>query len=431
MSRTLIAVALGAMLGGFGCGNDPDDPMFVMGRAHDGDEEMLPGAPVKLFRARLEREEFGQEPIGCDARMFRESALLTTSGPPGFGPPRFEWQQLGETKANQDGRFLFELRSYQLWPPAGSPQFSYVASGGGSAPSCMRVDLEGGPNGARTSAWIWMGDTDVDLERMYRWDEGVVSIQRFESADLLSVPAGPLPATESLDNQDFGLFNQSDIVVYEWELTAPGQPLWREEKMEAPFVVDANLLEDFGDVHAHLNMLAFLPPPLLDVLPGAQFGYFERSTGPSVLVSADVPRVPVSRGAPCTAGGARLDPCAATDGKLELVVFDAQTTGLVLELRTSARPSLAIVRDLQTRGFPSLTIDGSADGITFSPLGSAAPPPIDQRTIYQQMTDASRTGTGTDSLYLRIDLAPPPQPITHVRLGSRDVLAVREISVFE
>jgi hypothetical protein len=361
------------------------------------------------------RTEFGNF-----ASLYREQAQLSPEFPPA------DWELLRETAADEEGRFLFQLLRHEI--------------DGAPAAHCYRADVESGRSGAETSVWWTMGITrDVYLDRVHRWDEGEISIIRTVDGHSLWAPPGPMPASEADSGSTGHLFSEDDAVAYEWELTALGQPLWRAEKAGEPFVADEFLLEDF-DVAAHANMLSYLAPPELQILTNLD-GYFELAAGPSVPIPVETPRVPVSRGAVCSAGPKRFDPCTATDGKLDLAVFDLSVqvgsvfiaTALVLELPTAARPSLVIFRDLQTQSSPHLTIEGSADGEIWSPLGSFRQSfQGDMVSAYEfmtaQMTIQARQGR---SGYFRMELTPPTEPIKQIRLRNEAVFAVREISFFE
>ncbi|HZA49775.1 MAG TPA: hypothetical protein VE549_03480 [Myxococcaceae bacterium] len=350
-------------------------------------------------------------------------------------PPPSALERVGQTTADDRGLFLFQFFRYEL-----------ARFADGSRIGCYRVDVEGGQGGALTSVFTPMNTRDIYLDRVYRWDEGELSIAPTVDGHALSAPAGPLRPADAPPGR-ISADTAADVVVYEWELTALAQPLWRAEKTAEPFVVDQFLREDFADVEAHANMLSFLRPDSRDRegRPSElnQFiafrGYTEIVAGPSVVIPADSPRVPVSRGASCSAGQKRFDPCAATDGELDLAVFtlsaalesaDSNIFELFLELPKAARPAIAIFRDLQTIWFAAVSIEGSADGLVWVPLATMPTrTSFDSLTTYERLTS---TGVGDAARYLRLALEPPPEPITQIRLRMRNnLLAVREISLFE
>ena len=397
MSRAPFIAALGALLYGLGCAGGPEEPIFLYGRVQSNAGRALARVPVALSRGAIEGAQ-------------REGSAEQCS----FGRSLFE--PFKHTETDHDGRFLFQLLRYEL-----------------ATFSCYRIDVEGGKNGAKTSAWTPLGPTlavDVYLDRVYRWDEGVISHQPAVDGHLLSVAPGPLPRSEQIK------FAVEDIVAYEWALTASGKPLWRAELTAATFLVDGPIREDFAEVEAHGVMLSILVPPDLEPSPLLGWGarYVEHATGPSVFLPSMTPRLPASRGAPCSIGAAPLDPCPATDGKLDLATFsfpfpNKPEDGLVLELAAPASPSLAILRDVWSTS-SAITLEGSPDGVTWSPLGSLQQPwnsqPVatDSLGPYEWHTIQMRMGR-----FLRVELTPPAQPI--VRIRARGFHALRELSVFE
>ncbi|HZA50680.1 MAG TPA: hypothetical protein VE549_08060, partial [Myxococcaceae bacterium] len=271
-------------------------------------------------------------------------------------------------------------------------------------------------------------------DRVYRWDEGVVSLQPAADGHLLSVAPGPLPASGSAD------LGMSDTSAYEWELMASSRPLWREEKKEAPFTIDAALLEDFADIEARVNLLSLLASSGEPTLFGPSGWYFQTAAGPTVAVSRGTPRVPVSRGAPCSVRGFRFDPCDLTDGILDFPAITIHRSGgpfpLVLALPNAARPSFALLRDFRTSGPPVIRIDGSADGATWVQLGELFPPLREmgvprEASTYELLTTSNDPTYAVHAGYYRIELSPPAEPITHIRLLGDDAFVMREISFFE
>ena len=428
MSRALSIAALGALLCGLRCAGDLEDSFFILGRVQNIYDQPLAGAPVSLFRG-----EDRNTDRGCFDRLFRERAVST---PMALDPPPSAMERVGQTTADDRGLFLFQFFRYEL-----------ARFADGSRIGCYRVDVEGGQGGALTSAFTPMHTRDIHLDRLYRWDDGELSIAPTVDGHALSAPPGPLRPADAPPGHISADTAAADVVVYEWELTALAQPLWRAEKTAEPFVVDQFLREDFAEVEAHANMLSFLRPDSRDregrPTELNQFiafrGYTEIVAGPSVVIPADSTRVPVSRGASCSAGQKRFDPCAATDGKLDLAVFtlsaalesaDSNIFELFLELPKAARPAIAIFRDLQTIWFAAVSIEGSADGLVWVPLATMPTrTSFDSLTTYERLTS---TGVGDAARYLRLALEPPPEPITRIRLRMRtNVLAVREISLFE
>jgi hypothetical protein len=412
MLRTLFIAALC----GFGCAGDPEDPFFLYGRVQDATARSLSRAPITLSR--------GEGEI-CSYRLFREALWPRFFEQPDFEPFR-------QTETDEDGRFLFQLLRYELTP---SPYHPFNPT-----TFCYRVDVEAGQDGAHTSVWTGMYNRDVFLERVFRWDEGVISLEPTAGGHLLSAPPGPLPRSDTIEP-----FSR-DIVAYEWELTAAGKPLWRSEQTASPFLVDGPVREDFAEVKAHAIMLSFLvshdvarAAPELEDFFGSGGVYVEHATGSTVVLPGIASRVPVSRGASCSIGGTRLDPCAATDGKLDLVKFtfpDAKTpeeavnNALVVELSAPARPSLAILRGVPTPPIDgSITLEGSADGLTWFPLASLQfPRPFspDMSRVGPYEWQTMTMGAGR---FVRVDLAPTAEPVTRIRAPG--VSALRELSIFE
>jgi hypothetical protein len=420
VSHRLIIAALGALACGFGCTGDPEDPFFLYGRMQDSTGRPLSRAPVALSR--------GEGDL-CSFRIFREAlGPATVRRRAGVYQPIFE--PFKQTEADDEGRFLFQLLRYEL-TTLGSND---IANSG----FCYRIDVDGGENGAKTSVWTSMGYRDVYLERVYRWDDGVISLEPTVDGHLLPAPPGPLPPSDNVQ-----MF-VNDIVAYEWELTASGKPLWRAEQTGSPFLVDAPLREDFAEVEARGIMLSFLArrdlardvPELEGLLPSGGV-YTEHAAGPAVVLPSIDAHLPVSRGVPCLIGATRLDPCPATDGKLDLERFefpdaktpeDVMNNALVLELAAPASPSLAIIRDVPA-STSSITLEGSADGVSWSPLASLKfPQPftveMNQIGSYEWQTITMHAGR-----FLRVELTPPAQPITRIRAPG--VFALRELSIFE
>jgi hypothetical protein len=422
MSRTLFRNAFGVLLFGLACAGDPEDPFFLYGRAQDGSGRPLARALVTLSRGEVEL---------CSNRFFHErpGAVTVVRRPGGVVQAVFPvFEPFRETETDDEGRFLFQLLRYELTTPGSNDGFNSTF--------CYRIDVEGGEGGAKTSVWTVMDYRDIYLERVYRWDEGLISLEPSVDGHLLSAPSGPLPPSDSVQ-----LFVK-DIVAYEWEVTAFGKPLWRAEQTASPFLVDGPIREDFAEVEARAIMLSILAPqqrpiPEIEELVGSKGVYSEHAAGPAVLLPSIDADLPVSRGAPCLIGATRLDPCPATDGKLDLEWFelpsskmleDVPRNALHLELTAPARPSLAIIRDVATSDIP-ITLEGSADGVTWSTLASLefllpGTVQIDRLGPYEWHTITMHAGR-----FLRVELTPPAQPITRIRAPG--VFALRELSIFE
>jgi hypothetical protein len=409
MSRAPFIAALGALLCGLGCAGDPEAAIFLYGRVQSNAGRALAREPVALSRGAIE---------GAQREAPVENCSFGRSFPEQQRPAVFE--PFKHTETDDDGRFLFQLLRYEL-----------------ATFSCYRIDVEGEKSGAKTSVWTTLGPTqaiDLYLDRVYRWDEGAISHEPAVDGHRLSAAPGPLPRSEKIR---FAVEDAvEDIVAYEWALTASGKPLWRAELTAATFLVEGPIREDFAEVEAHGVMLSILVPPDLEPSPLLGWGarYVEHATGPSVFLPSMTPRLPASRGAPCSIGAAPLDPCPATDGKLDLATFsfpfpNKPEDGLVLELAAPASPSLAILRDVWSTS-AAITLEGSPDGVVWSPLGSLQQPWNSQPVVmdslgpYEWHTIQMRMGR-----FLRVELTPPAQPI--VRIRARGFRALRELSVFE
>jgi hypothetical protein len=77
-----------------------------------------------------------------------------------------------------------------------------------------------------------------------------------------------------------------------------------------------------------------------------------------------------------------------------------------------------------------MSIEGSGDGLKWLPLGSLEPFITSREMIsaYERLTQTNSHHSG----YFRVELTPPAEPITHLRVRSENGgFGVREISFFE
>jgi hypothetical protein len=99
MSRALSIAALGALLCGLRCAGDLEDSFFILGRVQNINDQPLAGAPVSLFRG----EDRNRDRV-CFDRLFRERAVSSHMA---LDPPPSAMERVGQTTADDRGRFLF------------------------------------------------------------------------------------------------------------------------------------------------------------------------------------------------------------------------------------------------------------------------------------------------------------------------------------
>lgn len=378
------------------CEGEPDDPFFFFGTALDAKGAPVAGAPMELLR-------------GKDAACgwsFREQ-YVPPPVPDGFGQPLDPFQQ---TATGPDGAFLFEILRYQL-----------------DRGYCFRAEMSAG-TGAKTIVPFWFYLSDFQVDRFVLWGDGYATASLAADGHELVSADPPLPPAEPVQGVE------TDLIAYEWDVTAGGKPLWREQRTAAPLALDSYLREDFGDAEVKVDMLARLAPGVSAGPMSFGSTYTEYASGPPAAVPAVTSRVPASRGAVCTLGSLVADPCPFTDGMLDLVPLSDQaglpSPSLELTLAAPIRPSLLIMRDVQTMGTSQVQLEGSADGVAWQPIAQfwIGPPYVEgpeppQISAYDSLVGSMRS--------VRQPLTPPADPIAHLRLNGLLVTALREISFFE
>lgn len=394
-----IAFSAWMILVAAGCrGGEPDDLYYVLGRTVDVRGQPIAQQSVSLLST---------------AGAYSCAPLMSEAASPVLETVLHPFQA---TVADDGGAFLFRFYRFEAEVRAG-------------APSCFRVEMDGGPDGPLTRVQFIPESTDLRFPNVTGWD-GVAVDARPTSAGVelsLSTLEAPVIPTPGALTGDTG---QVPLSALEWQLVSGEFPAWRVPLGASPYVLDAYLSEDFVAPRVAVAALS------RELVEGVLFGLptvveaMSRSTLVPVALGT---AIPVSRGATCTWSGRAVSPCPLTDGRLELVADPAQYAGpengavlLSISLENPAQPRRVIIRDLRTTqdgATPApLRVEGSTDGLNWTALAEV--PAEDQTVLAIQ-----------EGLYLNVPLL-LSAPVRHFRISAQEgrlirVLAVREVSFFE
>ncbi len=375
LSRLLPLLVLGTA-----CEPAPDAPLFYVGQALREDGTPWAGAEVELQRSSNEVEQRGAEPL--------------------FEP----WVTV---KAGEDGRFLHELRVFDIRRFGSDPQPGLPAR-------MCRVRLPPSRDGGRSSLHFVMSVSDADLPPMRAWHSGLRHTLEDTRAVLSWEPVPPV--------------HDTPVLSYRTVLRSGETVLWQELASETGGSLPLDLGEDFPALTLSAEAYGWGSRQWFPLSGGGGFlGYELVHESPRVSLPSAPVRLPVSRGARCNLHavvygaegapvlGPLLEPCPLTDGRLDsFFAFTPESSDLLLVLSEPSVPRRALFRGLSTFELAwvrKASLEGSADGETWHLLadfGERLPrrltgPEVDPRLA-------------TTELYLDLALTPPSVPVKYVRL---------------
>ncbi len=433
------------------CERYPEDPVFAYGQVLRAD-----GAPVEGLTLGFER--------GVNPNTFVTGGYVDP--PPAFAP-------YASATTLADGTFTLELTYGALdgWHQKKDESYRFRA-----APP---LDEQG--QGVVGSFAISRGD--VELPPLRAWETQLAVTSGAEGATLTF--AQPPPAPERPISARVPTYYGSDGESQVVDATRP-QPVvqlhgadglaWQRPEATSPLTLGAQVLEDFA-LEAQVRAMGvgmWFFEPLGGASSDVEFRLEWRS-GRKALAKGAL--LPVSRGAACWPP--KEGACPWTDGKLAPVELSTrpvlvnpnkpspvepppppsgppptEVDEVGLTLATPARPSRAVIRGLEAGvSYPNVqtvVVEGSDDGLTWRPLGSAPVPGREgeEEDPYGMFFNA-RLGWAGDSphdppllveegpVFLELPLT-TAEPVKHVRLTVRPqsgtpvlLYLISELSLFE
>ena len=429
-----------------GCEPMPEDPVFIHGRLLRADGASRAGAPLTLERGRMDPRIL--EPDG-DFDYEKEPSMI-------YAP-----YSTGTTDA--EGYFTLEALSGD----------TYLESQSNILRDRFRVapPLEADGHGVFVS---FLFDNDVELPPLQPWASGF-AVNDGPGGRTLSFAAAP-PAPELPPS---GTFPPGTLEEYYGSGETPpellssslpeavvllhgeGGLVWQQMKAASPWTPSPYLLEDFAGVEAQLRAATlgqWYFEPLGGLYSNLEF-HMEWRTARLPLPAGGLR--PVSRGATCSPSPVQ-GACPFTDGKLASVKAGPEktpserkeqgVTSLTFTLEAPARPQRLVVRGLVTnlnlQPRIQLVLEGSPDGLTWSPLSTHSIvnfDPEDPRRLSFRVS-----GVHSDSPFDGpVRLLEPPifldtaltvaTPVRHVRLSVKPegrvvtgrLMRLGEVSLFE
>ncbi|WP_338873301.1 hypothetical protein [Myxococcus stipitatus] len=434
MRRLLQPLSLLALLSA-GCDRNPEDPVFIYGTLQHLDGAPRANAPVTLERKPYTRPIFGP----------------STEPPP--VPEMFT--PFGEFQSDTRGDYVLEVLSGETFDDRSQGYTEYRFR--------VATPLEQG-HGVYTSFHF---RDDVEVPPLRPWEPHLVVAQGQEGQVLSFVKAPPPPVTpvsakvpEILTPESSELLPVGPLPPYPvLQLVGTDGLVWEAHDPASPWQTNPYQLEDFPGVSAQVravSMGTWIFEPLGSRDSSVAFRVEWR--GPREPVSSGVLR-PVSRGAVCYPSPADA-PCPYTDGSLRIVRTkpesrDSGVDAVMFSWETPVRPRRIVLRNLEVATSLDSTMhvlmEGSMDGITWSPLADVLHQDYDPRSVFGFFVNIALEGTEGDSPYgdasldvLRrarffdVPLAGDTL-VQHVRLRVRTkdqtfalpIYALSEVSVFE
>jgi hypothetical protein len=426
-----------------GCEPLPEDPIFIHGRLLRADGASGAGTPLKVERALNTRGSL-PEP---NERIWNYAPHSTgTTEAEGY----FTLEILsGDTYGDSytENQFLDRRHRFRVVPP-----------------------LEADGHGVFMA---FLFDNDVELPPLQQWASGF-AVNDGPGGRTLSFAAAP-PAPELPPSGKLVEYFGPDETTP--ELLTPTVPeavvllhgegglVWQQMKAASPWTLSPYLLEDFAGVEAQLRAAT------------VGLWYFEplggQSSGLDFIMEWRTARLPlpagglrpVSRGAACSPSPVQ-GACPFTDGKLASAETNPPgapsedeedgVKSLTFTLEAPARPRRLVVRGLETvlntfRPPNKLVLEGSPDGLTWSPLSTNSIVSFDPEDPRRWTFGAIR-GTQADSPFdgparlfyppIFLDTAlTVATPMRHFRLSAKEesqgrlvtsrLMRLVEVSLFE
>lgn len=436
------------VLAATGCERLPEDPVFIYGQVRHGDGSPAGRTPLRVERALDERNPFSDDPSDWETRTWRYAPYSegTTEAAGSFTLEALAGDLTAE-RYYEDGFYAFLQHRFRLYPPLGE-------------------------DGNGVFADFFFQD-DVELPPMQHWATDFTVSDGPEGPTLSFTPVPPpleVPPSATLPRGHDGERETDPIPP------SPPEPVvqlhggdglvWQQVRAASPWVPTPYMLEDFSGVEGQVRAASlgrFTFEPL-----GAQYSdlsFRMEWRGPRVALPAGGLR-PVSRGTPCSP--APVDgPCPYTDGKLAAVDTHPGSTqpgpnnpqGFGVEAMTFSLDAPTRIRRVVVRGLETtlnydkrmqVVLEGSADGGTWSPLGSHLFVNYEESTQQMLTYQGSLADSETDSPFDGpLALFPPhvfldaplvgETPVRYVRLrvtsedgGLRGRLVkLAEVSLFE
>ena len=444
MRASLRSLPLLALLA-TGCGVMPEDSVFVHGRLLRADGASGAGAPLTLERA-----------LDTPANRPRSPS-----------EPRWNYAPYSTGTTEAEGYFTLDVL-------AGDTTFhSERQSEYGRHRFRVAPPLEADGHGVFMAFFF---NNDVELPPLQQWASGF-AVNDGPGGRTLSFAAAPpapeLPPSGKLEEvviaegtkpAEFLTPTGPEAVVL---LHGEGGLVWQQMNAASPWTLSPYLLEDFAGVEAQLRATTvgrWHFEPLGGNFSDLEFNMEWRT--PRLPLPAGGLR-PVSRGATCSPSPVQ-GACPFTDGKLATVETDPKeipsedkdkepgVKSLTFTLPAPARPQRLVVRGLETNDTflprKQLVLEGSPDGLTWSPLSTNSILSFDPEDPRRWKVDI-RGGHGrSDSPFdgpVRL-FAPPifldtaltvETPVRHVRLSVKvesqgrmvtsRLMRLSEVSLFE
>ncbi|MFP2923963.1 hypothetical protein ACLESO_01850 [Pyxidicoccus sp. 3LG] len=326
-SSKLLPCSLLLTLALTGCVMDPDDPVFLSGSVLEADGSPWRGGPLTLMRPRT----VGERELAID-----------------------RYEPWGEVTTDADGLFLHRLAARDTGADGLARPIPW------SQPDAFQLHLPPGADGAQDFLEFHFS-RDVHLPPLRRWDSRVRGV---EEAGGFRLAWEPMPPTGDIPEPEV-FVRVHGATGLAWLIRVGENEPWLSPEM----------LEDFTDGQARVQARAHGLRPWV---PGSDTDTTYAATHEAPPVPLPLTgRVPASRGADCQVANVVVSPCPFTDGRLGAVTppqpGNSLAKELVVRLREPLRPGRVLVRGLRgPSGGEVLYVEGSTDGLTWSPLGESA-----------------------------------------------------------
>ncbi|PTL81658.1 hypothetical protein [Vitiosangium sp. GDMCC 1.1324] len=402
VSRVLSLLAL---LTAAGCEPLPDDPIYAYGQALHADGAPLAGVTLPVTRA-----------------LDTNGSNTDSEGRP-LAP---EFSDYSTTTTAADGTFIAQALVGDI-----------QEEGEGTYRFRMVTPLEEGR--ATILSYVLMMGSDVELPPLRPWAANLAWVDA-DGGPTLTFSPPPPPAELPPAAHYLSLIAEDGSLVPQvtpnprpvLQLLSEGAPLWQQVDAHSPWTLHPWLLEDFARPEIQVRAMTAGVWSFQPLASNNGFLEFRLEWRSERLPAPSGALLPLSRGATCqpvTEG-----PCPWTDGKLtQLRVRDGESgaTQVVITLPVSSPLSRAVIRALNVSHFSpeaySLRLEGSEDGVTWSPLVEAVTLPGEDMTSFYYSGSFWVADNPFDgplvmdghSLFLDIPLQ-ASTPVRHVRLTAQD-----------
>lgn len=338
--RIMLLALAGLALGG--CYLDPEDPLFAYGRIVDAHGQPVEGATVQLWRSTCGDGSCGDLFDSLD---------------------RFE--HFADVRSGPDGSWVGEVTYRDTF---------VLVRGQTQALEWLAV-AQPDPGIPPTHVFFAFYQNDVDLPPLVQWDpqfhlqvESSGITVAASAPPTLGLPPGPGNAASM----------RTERAAIDWK-TESGATAWsihlREAvNLELPLEIAEDFALEVGPSFSSSGLWSWSTNAVNPMGPGFSYSTLSQEFPAVPLSVPGPPRIPVSRGLPCTPletfePSAPLAPCPATDGSLEFPVagpgapVPVQVVGpLQLDFPTPVAARLVLVRAAASFGLKSLLLEVRAEG---------------------------------------------------------------------